>query len=59
MVSSGESGESALKYRTTIGWSLITSGIVTLLLTVLPGNSVWYGVLFLIVGGIILFVRRT
>jgi hypothetical protein len=47
-----------MKYRTTIGWSLITSGIVTFLLTILPGNSLWYGIAFLVIGGVALFVRN-
>jgi len=46
-----------MSYRTTIGWSLISSGLVTLLLRILPGQSVWWGVL-LIVLGIIVFVAR-
>ena len=47
-----------MAYRTTVGWSLLTSGIVTLLLAVIPGDSVWWGVLFLVVGLAVLFVRR-
>ena len=46
-----------MAYRTTIGWSLISSGIVTLLLTVLPGDSVWWGVGLLVLG-IAVFVGR-
>ena len=42
--------------NTTTGWSLISSGIVTLLLTVLPGDSVWWG-LGLLAVGIFLLVR--
>ncbi|MDY7022039.1 MAG: hypothetical protein SWJ54_11880 [Cyanobacteriota bacterium] len=48
-----------MQYRTTIGWSLITSGIVTLLLSVLPGNSVWWGIAFLILGTSIFFIRKS
>jgi hypothetical protein len=48
-----------MKYRTTIGWSLITSGIVTLLLKILPGNSLWWGIAFLIIGTAIFFLRRS
>lgn len=48
-----------LKYRTTIGWSLITSGVITLLLTIIPGNSIWYGILFLIIGAGVLYVRKS
>ena len=47
-----------MQYRTTAGWSLITSGITTLLLKVLPGNSLWWGIAFLIIGGLILFIRK-
>jgi len=36
--------------NTTAGWSLISSGLVTLLLTVLPGDSVWWGIGLLAVG---------
>ncbi|MEA1931525.1 hypothetical protein [Halohasta litorea] len=36
--------------NTTAGWSLISSGLVTLLLTALPGDSVWWGVGLLAVG---------
>ena len=47
-----------MKYRTTIGSSLITSGIVTLLLKILPGNSLWYGIVFLIIGAVVFLVRK-
>lgn len=43
--------------RSTIGWSLITSGIVTLLLAFLPGDSLWWGIGLLILG-IAIFVGR-
>jgi len=36
--------------NTTAGWSLISSGLVTLLLTALPGDSVWWGIGLLAVG---------
>lgn len=45
-------------YQTTVGWSLLTSGIVTLILYVLPGNSVWWGIGLLIAGLVVLYVRR-
>ena len=35
--------------NTTAGWSLISSGIVTLLLKALPGDSLWWGVALLAV----------
>lgn len=44
--------------RTTIGWSLITSGIVTLLLTYLPYPSVYWGIGLLVVGILIFVTRR-
>lgn len=47
-----------MTYETTIGWSLFSSGIVTLLLYVLPGDSVWWGVGLLLVGLAVLYVRR-
>lgn len=43
--------------RTTIGWSLITSGLVTLLLAFLPYPSVYWGIGLLVVG-ILVFVTR-
>jgi hypothetical protein len=46
-----------MTYQTTIGWSLISSGLVTLLLTVLPGDSVWWGIGLLVLG-IVIFLRR-
>ncbi|MBZ6496248.1 hypothetical protein [Natrinema longum] len=46
-----------MTYRTTIGWSLITSGIVTLLLAFLPGDSLWWGIGLLVLG-IAIFVGR-
>ncbi|MFC6942281.1 hypothetical protein ACFQE8_20270 [Salinirubellus sp. GCM10025818] len=47
-----------MTYRTTIGWSLISSGIVTLLLAFLPGDSLWWGVGLLVLGIAVFFVRR-
>lgn len=47
-----------MQYQTTAGWSLITSGLTTLLLKVLPGNSLWWGIAFLAIGGVILYVRK-
>ncbi|MFC4249095.1 hypothetical protein ACFOZ7_19550 [Natribaculum luteum] len=46
-----------MTYQTTVGWSLITSGIVTLLLAYLPGDSMWWGIGLLLVG-IAVFVGR-
>lgn len=47
-----------MAYQTTLGWSLLSSGIVTLLLAVLPGDSVWWGIGLLLVGAAVLYVRR-
>lgn len=44
--------------QSTIGWSLLSSGLTTLLLKVLPGDSLWWGVAFLILGTLALFVRK-
>lgn len=41
----------------TLGWSLVSSGIVTLLLAFLPGDSLWWGVGLLVVG-VLLLARR-
>ncbi|SEW16148.1 hypothetical protein [Natrinema salifodinae] len=43
--------------QTTIGWSLFTSGVVTLLLKLLPGDSLWWGLLLLALGAIIMYSR--
>ncbi|MBW4650914.1 MAG: hypothetical protein KME06_19820 [Kastovskya adunca ATA6-11-RM4] len=48
-----------MQYQTTVGWSLITSGIVTLLLSLVPGSSLWWGIAFLVLGSIALFVRKS
>jgi hypothetical protein len=47
-----------MSYQTTLGWSLVTSGIVTLLLWVLPGSDLLWGLLLLAVGGLTLYVRQ-
>ncbi|WP_195893031.1 hypothetical protein [Halopiger djelfimassiliensis] len=46
-----------MTYRTTFGWSLFTTGIVTLVLKVLPGDSLWWGLGFLVLGATVLYVR--
>ena len=46
-----------MAYRTTFGWSLVSSGIVTLILTVLPGDSVWWGIALLLLGIAVLYIR--
>lgn len=47
-----------MAYQTTIGWSLLSSGIVTLVLIVLPGDSLWWGLGLLLLGLVVLYVRR-
>ncbi|WP_168927063.1 hypothetical protein [Natronorubrum aibiense] len=46
-----------MAYRTTVGWSLFSSGVVTLVLKVLPGDSLWWGLLLLILGVVVLYIR--
>lgn len=45
-------------YQTTIGWSLVSSGVTTLLLKAFPGDSLWWGVSFLVAGIATLIVRK-
>lgn len=47
-----------MTYQTTLGWSLVTSGIVTLLLWVLPGSDLLWGALLLVLGGVTLYIRQ-
>lgn len=47
-----------MAFRTTLGWSLLSSGIVTLILKVLPGDSLWWGLLFLVLGVALLVYRQ-
>jgi hypothetical protein len=47
-----------MTYRTTIGYSLISSGIVTLLLKVLPGDSLYWGIGLLVVGIAVFLIRQ-
>ncbi|WP_202593599.1 hypothetical protein [Halococcus sediminicola] len=44
-------------YSTTIGWSLFTSGVVTLLLKVAPYDSLYWGIGLLVVGLLIMSRR--
>ena len=46
-----------MTYQTTIGWSLFSSGIVTLILKIMPGDSLWWGLLLLALGAMILYIR--
>ncbi|XVH32920.1 hypothetical protein ACNS7O_06970 [Haloferacaceae archaeon DSL9] len=43
--------------RTTIGWSLMSSGVVTLVLKVLPYDSLYWGILLLVVGILVMWYR--
>lgn len=52
-----ESGKA--QYQTIIGCSLIFSGLITLLLKILPGNSLWWGITLLIIGIVMLFVMES
>jgi hypothetical protein len=47
-----------MSYQTTLGWSLLTSGLVTLSLWVLPGSDLLWGVLLLALGGLTLYIRQ-
>lgn len=47
-----------MSYETTLGWSLVSSGIVTLLLVVLPGDSMWWGLGLLALGTAVLYLRN-
>lgn len=47
-----------MAYQTTIGWSLVSSGVVSLILWLIPGESVWWGILLLFLGIVVLYIRR-
>lgn len=47
-----------MSYQTTVGWSLVSSGIVTLLIGFLPGGDVPWGVGLLALGLVTLYVRQ-
>ena len=47
-----------MAYQTTVGWSLVSSGIVTLLLKILPFDSLWWGLLLLALGIVALYIRQ-
>lgn len=46
-----------MAYRTTVGWSLLSSGVVTLVLSALPGEDVWWGIALLVLGVLALSYR--
>jgi hypothetical protein len=47
-----------MAYQTTVGWSLVTSGIVTLVLGFLPGTDLFWGILLLVLGLVTLYIRQ-
>lgn len=47
-----------MSYRTTLGWSLVSSGLVTLVLWALPGSDILWGLLLLALGAVTLYVRQ-
>lgn len=47
-----------MTYQTTVGWSLVSSGVVTLILHWLPGDSLWWGVGLLVLGVAVLLYRQ-
>ena len=47
-----------MTYQTTIGWSLVMSGIVSIILWSIPIESVWWGVGMLVLGLVVLYIRR-
>jgi len=47
-----------MAYRTTLGWSLVSSGIVTLVLAVLPGPDLLWGIGLLALGLLTLYLRQ-
>jgi hypothetical protein len=48
-----------MTYSTTLGWSLLTSGLVTLVIGFLPLGDVFWVVLLLVAGAAVLLVRQT
>ena len=48
-----------MAYQTTIGWSILASGITTLILKfALPGDSMYWGIGLVVLGIIVLFIRQ-
>lgn len=47
-----------MSYKTTFGWSLVSSGIVTLFIGILPGPDLFWGVALLVLGVVTLLVRQ-
>ena len=48
-----------MSYQTTIGWSILSSGLTTLILKfVLPGDSMYWGIGLVLLGIVVLFIRQ-
>lgn len=47
-----------MAYQTTVGWSLLTSGVVSIVLWLIPGDSLWWGIGLLALGLVVLYIRR-
>jgi hypothetical protein len=47
-----------MSYRTTLGWSLVSSGIVTIFIGLLPGPDLLWGTALLVAGAVALLVRQ-
>jgi len=47
-----------MAYQTTVGWSLVSSGIVTLVLGFIPGTDLLWGLLLVVVGLVTLYIRQ-
>jgi hypothetical protein len=47
-----------MAYRTTLGWSLFASGVVTLLLGFLPGSDLFWGLSPCLLGAVVLYGRQ-
>jgi hypothetical protein len=43
--------------NSTLGWSLLSSGLVTLLLKSLPGDSLYWGLLLILAGVAVMSYR--
>jgi hypothetical protein len=48
-----------MTYRTTLGWSLLSSGVVTLVLAARPGSDVLWGIGLCVLGVAVLYARRS
>ena len=48
-----------MSYRTTVGWSLICSGLITLAIEFQPYPSFYWGVGLLLLGIVVFVFRRT